>query len=473
MPLAPEATPSRVGVPTRIRGRRRVIGALVCASLATLAGCRSAPPAAPLDEVRIASKVSRDRTRGAEAPRSLTLAEAVSRVQAQAPAVLRAEVAWQEARARARVKTPPPNPRVGLGPLLADGVLGVVADLGWSLVLSERLQIADRLDRLQADEAYVTHAVAKREAWLELRAAWIAVQGAESVTAAIEHQAANLEETERALTRRVEAGTGNRLDLGLLATQGAALQGEALEVAAARTSAVGALASLLNWRLSDLEAGVVHVAVSTPLVPTEAEIMQRVLRGHGDLDRLRAAFCVAEKRLRLVAMEARPDLDIGLEFEREDGASRFALPLGWEVPIWDRGQKPIAAARAARERARAAFELRFREILVEADVARAHVLLREQDVFVRTMQAGTAREALEATEAVAAGGGGVDSLRLLEVRRALRESELALVRARSARLLAWTALERACGVPLLRLHTIEPAAAGAVDGKATHEGSTE
>jgi outer membrane protein TolC len=184
-------------------------------------------------------------------------------------------------------------------------------------------------------------------------------------------------------------------------------------------------------------------------VPERDRIEQIVLRQHPKLLRLRAQFAIAEKRLRLEAARALPEIDMGFEMEDEGPDTRLALPLGIELPIFPKGAKELAEAEAERERIRQDFTTTLGEILGAVEAARARVHLRQRRIELIETQRATAAEAIAIARRARDEAGSVDSMRYLTVLRAARAVEAAAARADAALHEAWMELEVALGVPLV------------------------
>jgi outer membrane protein TolC len=184
-------------------------------------------------------------------------------------------------------------------------------------------------------------------------------------------------------------------------------------------------------------------------VPALDTLEEAALVHHPRLAALRASYLVAEKELRLEVADALPDLEMGLDYDNEDGDRTLGLPLGIEIPLFDRNQQGIVSACARRDEIRVRYRAALQRLLSEVATAHARLEARRATRAVltaavepasrRTLE--TARRGLEA--------GTLDVLHYLEVLRAERAAALESLDARIAEHEAWLELEQAAGVPLL------------------------
>jgi cobalt-zinc-cadmium efflux system outer membrane protein len=399
------------------------------------------------------------RTARAATPASegLTLAEAVRLMRERNPEIREARAAYAAARREADVKTPPPNPTIGLGPLLfggadvlTSGTWGVTAALGWVVPLARKTRLADDVSAVRAERARAEVGAAERTEYLGLRRAFVQAALAQDRL-----------ETERGLAAEARAAAGVARDLAE-AGQASSIDMRLLRLDAARAEAdVATSAEESAERRHDLAA---HVGIAAgglppptvqalpplpPALPGLRALEDAALEGHPRLAVLRAAYLVAEKELRLEAARAIPDLSMGLELEVE-GENYLSLPLGIEIPVFDRNQGGIARALGARDEARARFRAAVERML--AAMATAHARVSARMHHLRRLEEHVAPEAdgaLAATRS-ALSAGGTDALRYLEVLRTARAVSLEVRDARAALYGAWSDLEGACGLPLLR-----------------------
>lgn len=455
-------------VPLPPRGRGRAPSAsLVALLLIGLVpmGCRApAVRSVPLETPGLPARLDRARALSPATPTSsyaLRFSAAVGRLREHNPRVVEARAAALPAQALARTPVPMPNPRLALGPILLSGVegvrsvaWGVESALGWTLQLGGKRQMLNGLNAQAARSANVRAITVEREEYLGLRHRWIeAAIGAhaEAVRARL------LEATREArdgVAEVAKARSSTAVDVVLLDLDVRRLDADQVDAEAEATAARAALAQAIGARTADVAA---PSMTTLPPLPAEVHPLERLraiaIAGHPALDRLRAEYAVAEQRLRLEASRAIPDLDLAGTYERDDGRdgpSRFGLPLGIELPIFDRNQPAVAEACATRDAIRGRFEATCTRILGEIEGARA-VLLRRRDRARRfdVDLEPAAREALD-TGRQALIAGETDALRYIDLLRSTRDVEREQVQATREVYLAWTTLEQAVGGPLLR-----------------------
>jgi outer membrane protein, heavy metal efflux system len=373
------------------------------------------------------------------------------------PRLRQALAGYDEARAIADVDVPLANPALSLGPQFvfgADpGVPDVVAVGGIELTipLSDRRGLQDAVAEERARAAATESWASFRELTCEVRGAyWRYGVQLERERRQVELAEASdgLIETAEGL---VEAGIATALDVSLFRLESARTSARVFEARIERTQAAGELAEFLAVGTNRLGGVPLEYVPESGLLPELPGLYDLVLERSPALLRMRAAYAVAERELHLEIGKQVPDLVIGGAFGGNPGDSTevLGLTLGIELPIFDKNEREIAAARARRERLRVQYEAEVHRVWGEVEQARLvleyalqrHWIVREDVLPAAITSAETARQALRA--------GTANALQLLDAERSLREAKLEVLDAWSAELVAWTELERAVAAPLL------------------------
>ncbi len=410
------------------------------AGLLVLAACQSYA-ARPLDPQDILRKVEAERTTG-----ELTFAAARERLRTHGPRVREARAEYEAAQAIAAVKTPLPNPTLEFGPTLLDGGRsGAEGALGWTVWLSARRRLADDLNAVRADAARVEAAAVLREEYLGLRREWVACVFA---LREVKLRAALIALIESRRTALRRGGAATALDESRFALLAGRAELERMGAGQRAVTAQAALAVRLGVRPESVRPDALPGLPGDN--PGAAELRDLMLRDLPALARLRARYLVAEKELRLEVAKQYPGLEIALPFEREGGQNKYGLALGIEIPLFDRNQAGIAAARAQRRSVRVHFESAVARTVAGIDAASATLARgRVRWVFARDQIKRRAADlAAAATSALRAGT--ADAVAYLDAVEAGYEAELDVMASERAWLEAWLDLEAACGAPLLR-----------------------
>lgn len=96
-------------------------------------------------------------------------------------------------------------------------------------------------------------------------------------------------------------------------------------------------------------------------------------RVNPELARLRAAYTAAEERLHREVRKQYPDLTFGPQYESDEGQSRIGFIAGVPLPILNANRQGIAEAEVARERARAAFETAYEQLVGQLTVLKRRI----------------------------------------------------------------------------------------------------
>ena len=437
--------------------RRPSLGCFALAGLVGMTAC-TAPhvPVRPLAPEAILCDVGTART-PPPFEQGLGLGEATSFMREHNPEIRRARVQYATLRARADVATPLPNPRLSAGPLLLGGAdilsgtqVGALAGLGWSVVLGGKRGLTDCVNDVRARAAFVEAASVEREQYLLLRGEYLGAGMEARLQAARTSLTQAAERAEGAFRQVAAAGDANRVDVRLVTMETTSFRMDAARGEEARQQAMGALAARMGMRAQDPATPTPHQLPPLPSdLPELSRLQDLVLRHHPRLASLRAAYEVAEKELRLQAAQAWPDLDFGVEYEDEVEVQKLGIPLGIELPIFDRNQQAVAQAEARRDGLRELFAAQLTETLAAVENARARVETKRRIASLTTEQRQAAdlleKEAAELLEAT----GSIDLLHYLGILRTTQRVRLESLEAERDLYAAWSALETACGAPLL------------------------
>ena len=318
----------------------------------------------------------------------------------------------------------------------------IAPSLTFTLPLSGRLGAEREL-------AGARHAAAKRRAleaewdvWCDVEVAWIAWSAALLRAAETERFVATLNELVPRMAQLAEQGELARtearlfeLEAGVRAHELRRLRGD-VAVLEERLRAELGLAP---------EAPVTLEPLALPRHPTAAPERGDVLNQNPSLQRLRRDYDVSEQALRREIRKQYPDLTIGPTFESEAGQSRFGLTGGLPLPFFNRNRQGIAAARVAREIARAAYEGEYERLIGRwsAAHARAVAAAAQHADLVSQLVPLVDRQLADALELLQLGEGS--SLVLLESLTRAHGTKLDLIETTEREALAWASLARLTG----------------------------
>jgi len=429
---------------------RTLVAVLIAAT--SLAACRTYEPA-PLDPAALIAELE---TRRREIPDGeiVTLARAVALMRERDPAILEARAAWRTAQALADTPTPLPNPSLEVTPKWFEGAgiagsarRGYETALGWALFLDGRRGLTDDVNTLAAEAARVAAIGVERTEYLALRHDLVALSCATQLVALNEEVAKTAEASARAVRRLVDAAQTTALDLSQARLEATDVAIELLDSREAEDEVRTRLAARTGVRLAAFAPG--ELPPLPTEIPSEEDLRKLTIRDHPALARIRAEYIVAEKELHLEIARQMPALDLTFAFEHEEEADTYALPLGLELPIFDRNQPGIAAARGRREEVRTAYAAEVSRALTAIEAARALVVSRQRRLeLLRTRGLPAAKEALDLARR-ALDAGAADALQVLSIVKSEREVKVKTLRAEQSLFEAWFTLEEACGAPLL------------------------
>ena len=397
------------------------------------------PPAPPPAQGQLPLLVPRD----GPLPTSLTLAQALEEAEARSPAIIaaRAEVQAAEARIRQAGFRSNPELSVEIENFLGTGELSGFRGTETTVAVNQRLDLSGRrqarvsVARAELAAAQLRLAIARADLGQQIRE-----QFARAVTARDRLRLAqeNLERaSELARIAGILVDAGRDPPLRALRARSAAAQAAAeLEAARAEESASrGLLASLFG--------------VSTPpetVIGALLDLQPRTVVPEDSLEvRLAdAERLIAEAGLRQeqVARRLDPAVGVGIRHVRETGDIALVGGVSMPLPVFDRNQGNIAAARsnviaaeARRAGAAASARVRGQNAITSLTAAEARVEALERAAIPE------AAEALRLTQ-LSYREGRASLLELLDVQEAYRNAQAALIDARLALALATAELGR-------------------------------
>lgn len=271
-----------------------------------------------------------------------------------------------------------PNPEMGVG--LKFGVAGAS---GYNLdadALFQLLRPGERSARKAAAQARVAEVnadiVAEEFATVaEVRTQRVRVLVAEQAVKLFEEEL-NLRQRARDLVRRQrQLGDASELEVSTADLELAEVRRDQRKA----ETALGAERLELNRLLGLSPEYVLRLTESgQPLKiivfadVSDEELDQRVMSGRLELRAAEAAYRRSEQELRLAIQGQYPRIGIGPAFERElEGDSAFGPALSLELPLLNRNQAEIAAARAERDQRRAQYSALLHRLRSQAFAARA------------------------------------------------------------------------------------------------------
>ncbi|WP_297511403.1 TolC family protein [uncultured Caulobacter sp.] len=376
----------------------------------------------------------------------LTLADALARARAGSPLVTAAEAAVAAAEGRARQAGRPPNPEAGLQSenFAGSGPYGDFRSAETTLSVSQRLELGGKRRARQTaavaevEVARLGVSIARADLDQEVAVRYAEALAARDRLTLARETAQRAESLSKAAATLVEAGR----EPPLRAMRAEAVSREAAAaVTAAEAEAVAARRALVTlWNEATEAVELVEPAAAPVVVPPAlvdpAETLDvRLARAH----RLTARAVIDRERA-----AARPDLTVQAGVRRFEQTGDRALVVGFSapIPVFDRNQGAVAAARAdaaaaeARERLALARSVRAlrdaRASLVAAD-ARLDALRGKILPQARTA-VDLARRGFEA--------GKFSLLDVLDAQTALITAQTDLIAARLERAKALAALER-------------------------------
>jgi outer membrane protein, heavy metal efflux system len=387
--------------------------------------------------------------RGQDAPRRVTLDEALALFARNNLdlRVVRADAAEAAALARQAAAYPNPElsgshePLAGDGRTYSESYLTLSQRLQWPATRAARRSVAERIAaaaaaRLTADSVRLAYAV--KQAWLEAALA-------ERNAALLERVTGVFREAERSAAERLREGDISAYDGRRIAVERVRYENA---LASARLDASNArrmLALLVVPDSEELELAAADAAGALPPAIDSARVMTEALTRRSEIAAAEADLEAARAEHRARRSGRIPNVTAMAGYKRQsDGLTGAFLGVSVPMPLWDRraGEVEAASARVSVAEARLV-EARRR---VRNDVARA--LLAYESYVARLALLGEPQA--EATDLlniarIAYDANEMDLIELLDAADALREAQTLEIRLRAEFWTSYFDLERAMG----------------------------
>lgn len=376
----------------------------------------------------------------------LTLADALARAQAQSPLVTAAEASVKAAEGRARQAGLMPNPEAGLqsenfagsGPYGRFGAAETTATLSQRMELGGKRRTRAAAANAEVEAARISLSIAKADLSQEVAVRYAEALASRDRLVLARETAARADDLSKVASTLVEAG--REPPLRAMRAEAASREAAA-NVAAAEAEAAAARRALVTlWgeaaEAVDLADADVAKAEAGPAVDPTETLDVRLARA----ERRTAEIVIDRERA-----AGRPDLTVqaGVRKFEETGDSALIVGFSAPIPVFNRNQGAVAAARAdataaeAKERlvlARSVRTLRDAQAALVAANARVGAL-RDKILPQAQTAVDLARRGFEA--------GKFSLLDVLDAQTALTTARDNLIAARLERAKALAALERA------------------------------
>jgi cobalt-zinc-cadmium efflux system outer membrane protein len=357
----------------------------------------------------------------ASAQRVLTLAEVLTTARERAPQIISARLGLAEARGRvvgAAVRPGNPEVDVAAGPRRGD-----VRSTDLEFGLSQRFEPPGlRAARVAGANARLAEATASadettravlRDAARAFYQAVAAVERIRLATTAETLAAAVLD----AADRRHRAGDIPVLDVNLARAALARTRAERRAGEAEQAAALGSLKALLQL------SGAIAVQGSLALVPPpDATALAQAAEDRPELRALDAAVREAEADVAMARSLSRPEFGLGVRYAREEGSRIVLGGVTVTLPVFAKGQEPLAVGAARATRLRAELDAARSRIRVELETALGAYAHREAAARVLEAEALPSLDENDALTARSFEVGQIGLPDLLLIRRELLET---------------------------------------------------
>ncbi len=424
-----------------------------------LSSCQTYQPL-DFEPDKLFEDVNFDRARSLGESNILQFSDAAAAMDENNPSLAVVKKEHEGARKVADIKTPWPNPSIEFGPTFgtnledsASSAAQPFVALGVSIPLGPRLIRNNELNEITAIQAYNKVVVRHRDLYFRLRQAFTQYAASTRVLDTHHAVAETFAETRNSTKRLVELGSISALGLTEADLQAAEIRVVRMSLQAENESSATLLGRLMAIDTEEVQGLVPAALPKWPVIPELAQLKQLLLANNGALSEIEMEFRFSDAELRLELARQYPDLSIGVDVEDEVGESKrsIGVPLGIDLPVFDRNRQAIAAALNRREVQLLLYRSELSGLLSDLEEKYARLRLAERKVALFEQEILPAAKKNTSAGQRAMKLGSINVLRYLELVSQLRNFEIEYAKLNGERWDALISLEKLVGLPLVNL----------------------
>jgi outer membrane protein, heavy metal efflux system len=374
-----------------------------------------------------------------------------------------ARAQWAVAQAGVRTAGAIPNPSLDIGPQYvsnaAAGESPWVATIAFTPVIETAGKRGFRLDqaRYTSESARLNMATQAWQVRSTLRSSLLDLTAAQTRVALLRRQVETQQQIVKLLEDRLAAGAivapeVTTARVTLIKTQADLV--EAQPQAVESRPRVGENRGLPLKALEGRELAFDLATADDGRTLESADVRQRALHSRADILSLLAEYQASQAALQLEIAKQYPDLRIGTGYEYDQGAHKWGLGIGLDLPILNRNEGAIAEAEAKRAEAAARFLELQSKVIAEIDGALAvRVAVRDQLRQIDTLLDAQRRQ-VQSVEAMIRAG-AADQYELRSAQLEAQVTELTRLDAQVKAQQTLGQLEDAVQMPFEALRSIE------------------
>ncbi len=273
------------------------------------------------------------------------------------PDLAAARASWQAEESAERTAGERPNPTLAVTP---ERVANPGAATPWSLGLSLDfpLETAGKRDlrveaaKARSEAARLRLGTTVWEVRSRVRKAWLDLVDARQKARFLDRQRETLEQVQKTLAARLAAGGATSTEIStarINLTRNLVQAGDAQAAAEEARVRLAAAVALSPHNFPPLEQLALDTAPASDLATPEAR--RRALTARADLLAAVADLAAADAAFRLELARQYPDVHLGPGYQYDQGANKWSVGFGFDLPLFNRNEGAIGEARAKREAA--------------------------------------------------------------------------------------------------------------------------
>ncbi|MBF0196164.1 MAG: TolC family protein [Planctomycetes bacterium] len=361
----------------------------------------------------------------------------------------------------AKIKSPWPNPSIEFGPAFGGRLEDTVASsrqgflsLAFQIPLGPRLSRNDDLKNILAQQSYTSKVIQHRTLYFKLKEAYLKYAFSAIKTKQVAELQKSLATFRRSLEKSIQAGLGTSLGLFDTNIRLTNLELEAKDLVIEQIKNSESLAQLLDVDLKYIRELNFSQPSSIFNFWSEANLLEIMTENNNQLAIDKMNFRKSDQVLKLELAKQYPDLSIGFSREQEVGEKTVitSIPLGIDIPLFDRNQSGISQAINQRKIHLRAYKNTLSELSTSLDsrIQLCKISLEQLDIIDKKLIPQYKQSMNEAQKAISFGS--LDSLQYLDMRARYEEAHLKRIELQEKAWLNVILLENLCGYPLLNMN---------------------
>jgi len=364
---------------------------------------------------------------------------------------------YQGLKNKSDLKTPLPNPQLGIGPAIGSNLSGTTASrvqpfvsLGFTIPLGKRLKRQNELNELQSLQALSETVYKHRDLYFQLKESYISMTLNEKSKDVQDNLKQYLDKSELLLKQLLQFGSIGKLALNDIKKQKEQLTLKSLDHQIEASQIKSQLSKLLVIQEQQILSLTLN-HLNAPIKNYDKSILKTyLLENNPSLSQSELNFKQKDALLKLEISKQVPDIHFGLSRDQEVGekTTTLSVPFSIELPLFDRNQQAIQKQLGEREQSLLHYKSELNQALSDLNrldeqftlSLKKYQKLKNQVIPLSNKNLNDAKKALDF--------GSSDVLQYLTMQKEHQYLMVDLIETEKQVWSFFLQLEKLCGIPL-------------------------